>query len=146
MAPTRTVAGVTLLELLIALTIAAVLAAMAYPSYRQYAVRAHRTEAVESLLAVAAEQERHHLAHGRYAEGLRGEGERGLQIAPTSARGMYRLALDEVGLADYVAVATVTPDGPQARDLQCARFTMRANGQRAASDSRGRDTTAECWR
>ncbi len=146
MAPTRTDAGVTLLELLVALAIAGVLAAIAYPSYRQHLLRAHRTEAVESLLAVAAEQERHHLAHGRYAEGFRGDDEPGLPVEPITMRGLYRLDLQDVGLAGYLAVATTVPEGPQARDWLCARFTMHANGRRTASDSAGRDTTRECWR
>jgi len=145
-APTRTDAAVTLLELLIALAIAAVLAAMAYPSYRQHLVRAHRTEAIESLLAVAAEQERHHLAHGRYAEFFRAADAAGLAVEPVTQTGRYQLDLEEAGLADYVAVATPMPGGSQAVDRRCARFIVRASGQRTATDSAGRDTTRECWR
>lgn len=146
MAPTRTDAGVTLLELLIALAIAALLAAMAYPSYRQHLLRAHRSEAIESLLTVAAEQERHHLAHGRYAGSFRANDDAGLAVRPTTATGMYQLDLEEAGLASYVAVATPSPDSPQAADRRCARLTMAASGQRTAADSEGRDTTRECWR
>lgn len=146
MAPAATDCGVTLLELLIALAIAAILAAMAYPSYRQHLIRAHRTEAIESLLAVAAEQERHHLAHGRYAEDFRADDEAGLVIAPITATGMYRLDLAEAGPASFLAVATPVAGGPQAADRRCARFTMHANGRRSAFDDEGRDTTRECWR
>lgn len=146
MAPTAADRGVTLLELLIALAIAAILAAIAYPSYRQHLVRAHRTEAIQSLLAVAAEQERHHLAHGRYAERFRTADEAGLAIPPVTATGMYRLDLEETGLADFLAVATPVADGPQAADRRCARFTMHANGRRMAFDDEGRDMTRECWR
>ena len=145
MAPTRTDAGVTLLELLVALAIAALLAALAYPSYRHHLIRAHRTEAMESLLAVAAEQERHHLAHGRYAGSFRMQGDAGLAVQPVTATGLYRLQLEGAGAASYVAAATPA-DGPQAADHQCARFTIRASGQRSASDAAGRDTTRECWR
>ena len=145
MAPTRTDAGVTLLELLVALAIAALLAALAYPSYRHHLIRAHRTEAMESLLAVAAEQERHHLAHGRYAGSFSMQGDTGLAVQPVTATGLYRLHLDEAGPSSYVASATPA-DGPQAADLRCARFSIHASGQRAASDAAGRDTTRECWR
>ncbi len=146
MAPTRTDAAVTLLELLIALAIAALLAAMAYPSYRQHLLRAHRTEAIESLLTVAAEQERHHLAHGHYAGYFRAADDAGLAVEPVTPTGRYRLDLEEAGPVSYVAVATPMPAGSQAMDQRCARFVVRASGQRTATDAAGRDTTRECWR
>ena len=146
MAQAGTDGGVTLLELLITLAIVAILAAAAYPSYRQYVVRAHRTEAIESLLAVAAEQERHHLAQGRYADSFRAGDGAGLAIPPTTATGLYQLDLEETGIASFLAVATPVMDGPQAADRRCARFTMHANGRRTAFDHEGRDTTRECWR
>jgi type IV pilus assembly protein PilE len=51
--------GVTLLEVLIAATIVAILAAIAYPSYRDYVQRAKRSEAIAKLLEIAANQERY---------------------------------------------------------------------------------------
>lgn len=146
MAPTRTDAGVTLLELLVALAICAVLAAVAYPSYRRHVLRAHRIEAIDSLLAIAAEQERHHLAHGRYAGHLRTRDGTGLPVAPVTPRGLYALSVDASAPAGYVAMASVVAGGPQAADRLCARFTLSATGQRSAADAAGRDTTLDCWR
>ena len=72
MATTRSASGVTFVELLVVLAIIGVLASLAWPSYRQYVVRAHRSEAIEALLATAAEQERFLIHFGRYAEGFAG--------------------------------------------------------------------------
>lgn len=146
MAPTRTDAGITLLELLIALAIAALLAAISYPSYRQQLLRAHRTEAIESLLAIAAAQERHHLAAGRYAETLAAAGGAGLSMQSATVSGRYDLQLEDTAPDRYVAVATPVAGGPQAADRRCARLAIQANGQRTAADAAGRDTTPECWR
>jgi len=58
--------GFGLLELMIAMLLVAVLLAFAIPSYRQYVSRAHRAEAVRTLLAVAECQERIHAETGYY--------------------------------------------------------------------------------
>ncbi len=60
-------AGWTLIELVVALLIVAVLASLAVPGYRNHALRAHRTEAKSALLDLAAAQERFYLHHDRYA-------------------------------------------------------------------------------
>lgn len=58
--------GVTLVELLIAVAIVAILAAIAYPNYRQYALRGNRTEAKVELMEVAQELEKCYTRFGRY--------------------------------------------------------------------------------
>lgn len=145
MAPAEASGGVTLLELLITLAIVAIVASIAYPSYRQHLLRAHRTEAIEALLSLAAEQERHHLAYGRYAEHLDAVGALGLPIPATTATGMYDLGLEEAGPTHFVAVATPTAGGRQATDRLCTRMILRDTGRRTAADADGRDTTRECW-
>jgi len=53
--------GVTLAELMIVVVVVGILASVAYPSYRQYAARAKRTEAKAALLQIATMQERFYL-------------------------------------------------------------------------------------
>jgi type IV pilus assembly protein PilE len=58
--------GFGLLELMIAMLVVAVLLGLAIPSYRQYVSRAHRAEAVRTLLAAASCQERIRAQSGYY--------------------------------------------------------------------------------
>lgn len=149
MAPARE-RGLTLLELLVALVIAATLAALSLPTYRAHLLRTHRFEAVEVLLTTASAQERFHLAHGRYAAQFAGEeaaaDEPALPVAATSAGGRYRLELRDTGVDGYRALARPVEGRGQEGDARCAVFEIEATGRRSARDARGRDSTPECWR
>jgi type IV pilus assembly protein PilE len=148
MAPARDDAGLTLLELLVTLALVGILAALAYPSYRSTLLRAHRVEAIDALLGLAAAQERFHLQHGRYASQLddgTGSSEPELAIPLVTSGGRYRLALPASGAADFTATASVVEGSGQEADQRCSLFSIHANGQRLARDSRGLDTTRRCW-
>lgn len=148
MAPARHDPGVTLLELLVTLALASVLAALAYPSYRAALLRAHRVEAVDALLGIAAAQERFHVQHGRYASRLEDGSvplEPVLAVAAVTTGGRYRLALGDSGPTDFTATAAPLEGSGQDADERCSLFSIRANGQRAAQDRRGTDTTGLCW-
>ena len=58
--------GFSLLELLVVLTIFGLLLSVAVPSYQKYTYRGYRADAVRSLLAIAACQERVRAASGYY--------------------------------------------------------------------------------
>lgn len=62
----RTAPGFTLLELVTALALVAILLALAVPSYQRYLQRSERAEAVRALLAAAACQERVRAQGGYY--------------------------------------------------------------------------------
>lgn len=131
------------------MVIVAVVAALAYPSYRAQVLRAHRSEAIEALMAAAAEQERFHLANGRYAELLAADAESpsaGLPLAAVTRGRRYRLSLRDAGPVDFTAIATALAEGSQGGDSRCAVFSVRADGRRAAFDAAGADSTLECWR
>ncbi|MFZ9060802.1 MAG: type IV pilin protein [Steroidobacteraceae bacterium] len=136
--------GVTLMELLTALAIVGILSALAYPGFRGQLLRAHRTEAITSLLALAAAQERHFMAHRAYATGLEGS-QGGLPISSHTASGRYGLSVSGEAGGGYLASATVLPNGPQAADRECATLTLDANGTRRAYSASGEDSTRACW-
>jgi type IV pilus assembly protein PilE len=140
---------VNLLELLVTLTLVGVLGSLAYPSYRSHLLRAHRMEAIEALLAVAAAQERFYLAHGRYAAGFAVDGvaiEPGLRLDAITPGRRYQVSIERPEPAQFLAHAAPRAGSGQDADRVCARLSIAADGRRSAQDSTGHDTTATCWR
>jgi type IV pilus assembly protein PilE len=113
----RTTTGFTLVELLVAMALAALLLTLALPSVRGQELRAGRLDAIEALTKVQVAQEQYRSAHGLYASEWRAL----LGTSPTSPQGRYALAL-EVSGESYRAVAVA--QGAQARDEPCSRLTL----------------------
>ncbi len=63
-------AGYTILELLVVVAIIAIIAAVAIPSYDAYARKGRQEELKAKILDIAAAQERHFAARGRYTVNL----------------------------------------------------------------------------
>ena len=59
--------GFTLIELMVAVAIVAILAGVAYPSYRDYIVRGQLSDATSGLATVGAQMERHFQDNRTYA-------------------------------------------------------------------------------
>ncbi|MGZ2743842.1 type IV pilin protein [Burkholderia stagnalis] len=119
----RRPAGFTLLELMIALAIVAVLTGVAIPSYHRQAAQAHHVAAVAALYRAA-----------QYLETLDGAAPSALPDAlaqaPSDGRAVYRLAIrhpDDDGFASYALQAIPLDDGPM-RDDRCGAFTLSADG------------------
>ncbi len=58
--------GFSLIELMIAVAVAAIIAAVAYPSYTSYVVRGKRTECRAALLQTMQQQERYYTQQNTY--------------------------------------------------------------------------------
>jgi type IV pilus assembly protein PilE len=139
--------GFTLVELLIAIVIVAILSAIAIPGYRSYVQRAQRTEAKAALLRIQGAQEKFFVQYNRYAAALAPAPPDGLGVPRTTETGLYVLAL---GLLDagagFSVTATARAGGAQDDDARCATFTIDHNGLKGARSSAGAETTQECWR
>ena len=59
--------GLTLIELMVALTIVGILAGIAYPNYRDYVIRGHLADASTGLSTLRAQMERHFQDNRSYA-------------------------------------------------------------------------------
>ncbi|MCJ1883669.1 prepilin-type N-terminal cleavage/methylation domain-containing protein [Pseudomonas sp. LA21] len=138
-------AGVTLVELMLAVAIAAILAAIAYPNYRQYVLRANRTEGQALLLDAAVRQERYFAQNNSYIVATAELARLGLPRVTVkgaeSTGGKYLLTVER-GAEEGGYWLTVTPQGTQAQDLRCGALSLNAQGEQhsAAGDA------AECWR
>jgi type IV pilus assembly protein PilE len=140
--------GFSLIEVMVALVIVAITATYALASYRRYIVRSYRLDAVQGLLAAAAEQERFYLAHGRYSDRLDaaiGDEPPGLPVPSITLHRRYELAIELADAGVFRLVAMPLPNGGQGNDNECRRFSIDESGRRQARDSAGNDSTTRCW-
>lgn len=117
------------------LVVVAVLATLAVPSFLDQLARSRRSDARSALQSLQWQQERHHQAHGRYAQALadlRG------RVVDRSAAGHYRMELLSQGPEHYVVLAHAEPS--QARDRECPTLALQVRG---AITERQPSTT--CW-
>ena len=128
--------GFSLIELMVVVAVIAILAAFATPTYRDYVLRAARTDAKNSLVDLAARQERFRFANNAYATTLTQ-----LNAGSTSLDGKYSLTM--AGSATTFSI-TATPAGTQVQD-KCGALTLNQAGVRGTVNSNGL-SAQECWR
>ena len=136
--------GFTLVELLIALAIIAILGAIAFPSYQQQMQKSRRADARTGLMRMADLQEKYYLQNNRYA-GVGGEALVGGAMSELRsdvngdgvADPYYRLNITAMNGGIYTLTATPFPGGPQVNDAACAAMTL---------DSAGRKLPTDCWK
>ncbi len=135
--------GFTLLELMLALVVAAVLAAIALPAYHDQVRRSRRADAITAIEQVQQAQERYRANRSSYGErfivrggGLAGVGatsDADAAASQLSPGGWYELQLADVGAAGYTIVAAAR--GSQQADASCARLQLTLAGGNLAHDS-----------
>jgi|SRR5690349_646750 len=134
--------GFTLFELLVVLVIVGVLAALAMPSYRRHVVRVSRSEAMTLLLHLQSAEESHYLRYDAYTSAIEVPPPAGLGIAASSATNKYTAAI-ALAADGQSYIATASPVGTQAEDLECLAFSIDARGRRAVT---GSADVQRCWR
>lgn len=133
--------GFTLIELMIALAIVAILAAIAYPSYRRSVMKSRRSDAEVALRQTAQQLERCYTNFGTYDSSSCpvSDGSK-----DTSPEGYYQVNVTATATT-YQLTAAPTTKGAQNKDTECAKFTLDQTGSKTASDNSGGDTTNTCW-
>lgn len=141
----RVSAGFTLVELLVAMVIIAILSAIAIPSYRTYVLRSRREDATSALLRVQTAEEKFFLQNNAYTANIAGAPPAGLGMGNTSDNAYYNLALALTnGGAGFTATATPSATGGQVDDTKCTSLTIDQTGAKTAT---GADPTPDqtCW-
>ena len=148
--------GFTLIELMVAVAVTAIIATVAVTSYSSFVLKAHRTEAKSALLGLASLEERYLSTNTVYTSSSTALGYSGSWPILVGS-GYYQvqqpvLALPVLAVAGTPAIPagfTITaipkPGGQQAGDTACASFTVTSTGARTALNASGVDNSATCW-
>lgn len=108
-APAR---GLTLLELVIAMAVVAILASIAYPAYTDHLRKSRRSEAQQVLMDIALRQQQLMLDTRAYGTSLAATG----ALVRPSVSAYYRFDVVATDGATPSFSATATPQADQARD------------------------------
>ncbi|SEI38134.1 type IV pilus assembly protein PilE [Azotobacter beijerinckii] len=100
--------GFTLIELMIAVAIVAILAAIAYPSYQQYVIRGNRAAAQAQMMDIASRQQQFLLANRAYASKTALESSGYSLPSDVAARYTYDVTLGTGALPSFVITFTAT--------------------------------------
>jgi type IV pilus assembly protein PilE len=150
--------GFTLIELIVAMVILAILAAIAIPSYSNYVLTSHRSEAKGALLDLASSEERYFSANNQYTAtpSNLGYSASAGQAFNIGTGGYYQVSA--TGIAVIAATAptgttagtpasftiTASAIGNQTKDTACASFSVTSGGVQSATNSGGNPSTS-CW-
>ncbi|OHX13772.1 type IV pilin protein [Chromobacterium sphagni] len=115
--------GFSLLELLIALAVAALIVGFAVPGYQGYMQRSRRSDALDALYQLQQAQLRYRGFHPAYAKDL---AELKTPFGGGSRQGYYQLSTGSAGdpASSYFVQATVREGGAQAGDSECRQITL----------------------
>jgi len=125
--------GFSVVEVMIATALVAVLMTLAFPSFRGVTIRAHRTEAISVLLQAASCQERLRAVVGLY--------DTGKCLPAQTDRYAYRFEPADAGATDVFQVFA-EPRNAQAAD-RCGTMMLSHDGRRTASGAP--EDGLRCW-
>lgn len=125
--------GLSLIEILVAVALLAVLVGLAVPGYQRYTMRGYRVAAIELMLDAARCQEHLRATAFRYDTN---------QCARLDPHGRYGLSYLPSGTANTLQFEIIAaPVGTQRKD-RCGILRLDQSGQRSAS---GELPASACW-
>lgn len=133
------VAGFTLIELMIVVAVVAILAAIAYPSYQEQIRKSRRGQAKADLVEYMQMAERVHTVSNSYI-GFALNADQSRSPRETGATVRYRIAIAPPGATANTITLVATPQGPQAQD-RCGTLSLNQAGLKTNSTGLLRD----CW-
>ena len=136
----RNFIGFSLIELMIALVIVAILISVAYPSYLNHIQRTRRADAISSLLSIQAQVERCYINDFSYSDCADDTG-----LPQNSTGGHYVIDVDADQTTNSAYVLTATSQDQQADDHACSVFTVDNIGSQTAIDDSNDDSSTVCW-
>ena len=132
---TQTSKGFTLIELVIAVAIVAIIAAIGIPAYDRYKLKGYRMDAISYLTKAAALEENWMAEKGVYTAILTNLG------GDTTDRDHYTVT----ATGGNTFLITATAKASQTADTDCAVFTIDNVGRKLAQRSDASDNSSTCW-
>jgi type IV pilus assembly protein PilE len=142
--------GFTLIEVMIALVIVAIIAAVGYPSYIEYTNRGKRAEGKSALLRAAQQLERYYTLNNCYPSPTPcAANATSSALALTAANIPASSSTDTSVPGKYAISVTFTPQAftltatPNYTDPKCGSFTLTNTNQKGLTGAT--DTVTNCW-
>ena len=143
------ISGFTVIELMIALLIVAIISSFAYSSYVSAARKSKRTDAKTDMMDYVQRIQRCFTVNGTFVtsatekcqtlDDLEAEG--GIE----SSRGLYSIVATNITVTTYTLTATPVSGRGQDLDADCQTFTLDQAGRKASKNSANHDSTEICW-
>lgn len=135
--------GFTLIEVMIVVSIIAILVAVGLPAYQDSLRKGRRTDGMSALLDAANRQEQLLLDRSTYTLDMT---DIGFPADPlVSEEGFYTIDASNQPCGDitlcYTLTATPVAGGAQANDARCATLSVDSNGSRTATGT----AADQCW-
>ena len=129
--------GFTLIELMIAIAVVAILATIAIPSYQNYILKSGRADAKAALYGVAQTLERCYTRFSAY-----NDADCALAESDTvmSENEKYEVTVTSVDATEFEL--TAEPQGNQTKDTECKNFELDHTGKKGVS---GSGSVEDCW-
>jgi len=140
--PARTARGFSLIELMVAVAIVALLTGIAVASYTFQIAKSRRADAKSALLDLAARQERFFTTNNTYTNVAASLGYAALpaSLPGGGSQTTYTLSITAVSATSFTAQAT--RGGPQGTD-NCGDYTITDRG--IQGNVNNTQATAQCW-
>ncbi len=134
--------GITLIELMIAVAIVAILASIAMPAYNQYVVKSRRSEAKSAVMELGQYMERYYTTNSAYNK-ISGAVSTSLQASDLPYHSLPKdggTAYYSVAVSSTAATYTITisPTGVMASD-SCGNYTINQTGTHSPTSG------SSCW-
>jgi type IV pilus assembly protein PilE len=146
--------GFTLIEIMVAIVVIAIMASVALSSYQSSIIKTKRKAALSTLMTLVSEQEEYFVNNKGYATDLTslGYAVTGAVADPlyindngdlsTSAAGSYSISF-AVGASASAYTLAATPINGQTHDTQCSTLSINSVGTQTTS---GTEAASSCFR
>ena len=130
--------GFSLIEVMIAMAVVAILSSIALPAYQEQIRTGKRTEAQNLILEIASKEQRFHSDNMQFTNNLVNLG---YPNPLTTESGAYTITIVTAGGGASFTI-TATADANQTKD-NCGNLTLTNTGVKGKS---GTKALAECWK